>query len=166
MLKKFNDKLPERVYLDPSVLINSIITTSRFHTDCSNLMKSIRNKNIECVISSLSIDEIWYVLIKTVVEDEKNNFLVNEYKKNPKSILLARNIVERITFDLLMVKNFRIVSIDEEIILSANDYLWGCLLLPRDAIHLATSLKYGVKGIITTNSDFKNASKFVDIYLP
>ena len=165
MLKKFTDKLPKKLYLDSSVLINSIITTSKFYEECSKLLEKIKEKNIECFTASLSLDEIWYILIKTVVEDEKNNFLIDEYKKNPKSILSAKNIVERVTFNLLMGTNFKIVDIDIETMLYAKDFLWIYLLLPRDAIHLAIAYKYGISDIVTTNPDFKNASDDFNIYL-
>jgi len=163
MIKRFTDPLPESIYLESSVICNVILTSGRFHKESADLMNRIRDEGVSCAISSLSLDEIWYMLIKNLVEEDRDEFLIKAYKKDPKSILIARDHVEKVTFDLLAI-NLEFLSIDLEIMLNAKDYLWQCSLLPRDAIHLAAALRYGIKAIATTDPDFANASELVGIY--
>jgi len=163
MIVRFTDKLPKALYLDSSVILNAVITGGRFHDECASFLRRIRDEGIRCATASLSLDEIWYVLIKNKVEHLTGQFLVKSYKSNPNSILSARDDVERITFDL-MIMGLEILSVTLDAMLDAKDFLWDYKLLPRDSVHLALSLKHGIKAIATTNPDFMGTSDLVDVY--
>ncbi|MCK4732335.1 MAG: type II toxin-antitoxin system VapC family toxin [Methanophagales archaeon] len=163
MILRFTDKLPKALYLDSSVILNATMTGGRFHDECASFLRRIRDEGIRCATASLSLDEIWYILIKNKVEHLTGQFLVKSYKSNPNSILSARDDVERITFDLLMM-GLEILTVDLDAMLDAKDFLWDCKLLPRDSVHLAVTLKHRFKAIATTNPDFMNTSDLVDVY--
>jgi len=163
MILKFTDKLPGIIYLDASVILNAAMTGGRFHDECSSFMRRIRDERVRCVTATLTFDEIWYVLIKNTVEQLTGQPLFKAYKSNPESILSARDEVERITFDLLGI-DMEILNIDISVMLDAKEFMWEYKLLPRDSIHLAVSVRHRIMAIATTNQDFVNASKMVDIY--
>jgi predicted nucleic acid-binding protein len=163
MILSFTDMLPKALYLDPSVILNAVITGGKFHDECASFLRRIRDEDIRCSTASLSFDEIWYVIIKNKVEHLTGQFLVKSYKSNPDSILSARDEVERITFDLLIM-GLEILTVDLDAILDAKDFLWDYKLLPRDSVHLALSLKHGIKAIATTNPDFMSTLDLMDLY--
>jgi predicted nucleic acid-binding protein len=163
MILSFTDVLPKALYLDSSVILNAVITGGKFHNECASFLRRIRNECVRCATASLSLDEIWYVIIKNKVEHLTGQVLVKSYKSNPDSILSARDEVDRITFDL-MIMQLEILSVDLDAMLDAKDFLWDYKLLPRDGIHLALSLKHGIKAIATTNPDFMSTSDLVDLY--
>ena len=164
MILRFTDKLPKALYLDSSVILNAAMTGGKFHNECASFLRRIGDEGIRCATTSLSLDEIWYVLIKNKVEHLTGHFLVKSYKTNPNSILSARDDVERVTFDLLMM-NLEILSVDLKVMLDAKDFMWNYKLLPRDSVHLAVSLKHRIKAIAaTTNPDFMSISDLVDVY--
>ena len=97
MVLRFTDTLPQALYLEPSVIINAVIDTGRFHAECADFLRRINNENIHCITSVLSLDEIWYILIKNLVEDTTGKFLVKSYKEDPECILTAKNDIEKVT---------------------------------------------------------------------
>ncbi|MCL0078774.1 type II toxin-antitoxin system VapC family toxin [Dehalococcoidia bacterium] len=164
MILRFTDKLPQALYLDSSVILNAIMTGSKFHNECASFLRRLRTERIRCATASLSLDEIWYVLIKTKVESLAKGSLIEVYKRNHNSILLAKGDVERVTFDLLGIENLEILTVDVDIMLRAKGLMWEYKLLPRDSVHLAACLKHGIKAMVTTDRDFISASEVVDIY--
>jgi predicted nucleic acid-binding protein len=163
MILRFTDNLPKALYLDSSVILNAVLSGGRFHNECASFLRRIRDEDIRCATASLSFDGIWYVLIKNKVEHLTGKSLIKSYKSNPDSILSARDEVERITFDLLIM-GLEILTVDLDAMLDAKDFLWIYKLLPRDSVHLALLLKHGIKAIATTNPDFMSAPNQVDVY--
>jgi predicted nucleic acid-binding protein len=139
------------------------MTGGKFHNECALFLRRIRDEEVRCATATLTLDEIWYVLIKNKVERLTGQFLVKSYKSNSDSILSARDDVERMTFDLLAME-LEILNVDLAIMLDAKEFMWEYKLLPRDSIHLAVSLKHRIKAIATTNPDFISASDLVDIH--
>ncbi|RLC74484.1 MAG: hypothetical protein DRI61_16520 [Chloroflexi bacterium] len=163
MILKLTDELPDRIYLDSSILINSIITTSKYYDECSRFIERISDMAIKCFISSLTFDEIWYILIKSVVEDKTDKNFIENYRKRPSIINLAKDVVDRITLDIIMADNFIIIPVTLEVITMAREYIWKYSLLPRDAIHLSAMFSIGINTIATTDEDFKRVEN-ITIY--
>ncbi len=67
MILRFTDKLPKALYLDSSVILNATMTGGRFHDECASFLRRIRDEGIRCATASLSLDEIWYILIKNKI---------------------------------------------------------------------------------------------------
>ena len=83
MILRFTDKLPKALYLDSSMILNAATTGGKFHNECASFLRRIGDEGIRCATTSLSLDEIWYVLIKNKVEHLTGHFLVKSYKTNP-----------------------------------------------------------------------------------
>lgn len=130
MILRFTDQLPKAIYLDSSVILNAAMTGGRFHNECALFLRRIRDEGIRCATASHSLDEIWYVLIKNKVEHLTGQFLVKSYKSNPNTILSAREDVERITFDLLIME-LEILSVALDVMLDAKDFLWDYRVTPQ-----------------------------------
>jgi len=163
MILKLTDRLPDRIYLDSSVLINSIITTSKYYDQCSDFIERVSDKSTRCFISSLTFDEIWYILIKSITEDITGSNFIHEYREDPSIIKLATDIIDRLTLDIMMADNFIIIPVTMDIIMAAREYLWKYSLLPRDAIHLSSMFSIGIKALVTTDEDFGRVED-IEIY--
>lgn len=119
-------------YLDSNLFIYAALYTDERGQRARDLMKKIRKGEEKAITSALTYDEVtWKV----------------KREKGPEASLKAGQ-------SLLEMKNLLFVSIDDEVLWRAHNLIKEHELDPRDAIHLACSLKKGVYTIISEDEDF------------
>lgn len=60
----FKAEPPTISYLDPSFLVNLLLSDAKFHREVRDYSKQLQEKGTILVLSSLGLDEIWFALMK------------------------------------------------------------------------------------------------------
>lgn len=60
----FNSKLLEIIFWDASFVLNFAIEGSKYFKGCVNFSKRMEKENITSILSNLTLDEIWYGLLR------------------------------------------------------------------------------------------------------
>lgn len=69
-LLDFNSEPPRVAYVDPSFFLNLLVEDSRYYEECKNFAEKLRERKTILVMSTLGLDEIWYVLLKLLAIKE------------------------------------------------------------------------------------------------
>lgn len=150
----FNAKLPEIIYLDSSFILNIAIDGAKYFRECADFMKRLEKENIPSAISSFSLDEVWYGLIRaSLIKDYPSDWL-DKLRSEPQIIKNYMQLIKNAARDLILLHNIIVVETKTDTVMNSMNYIEKYFLLPRDAIHLATMLELGIKNIATTDADF------------
>ena len=120
------------IYLDSNVFISAALYGDEVGNRARTILKGIRSGGFEACTSTLTFDEVYWVVKK---EKGKDSAL-------------------RIVKAMLRMKNLRYVPVDKEVLWRTYDLLDGNDLGPRDGIHLACALIFGSEIMISEDSDF------------
>jgi len=147
--------LPESLYLDSNVLIAFFDKNHQSHLNASQLLLEAKATNINIYISSLVLDEVWYVLMRNWQRQELD---INLNSKNKAHIQLYGTCLERITNDILNLLQAQLLPLEtqksSDIVEFALKILVEEHLAPRDSYHLAYLITAGIQGFATIDSDF------------
>ena len=159
----FDSSTPGIVYLDASFIVNFSVEGSKYHEPCTEFVRKLCKENVPSLVSNLTLDEIWYSLIKvSLIKDFGDKWYV-EVRDEPEILQKYVPLIKRVMADISMLQNVILVEVKTEMTLKAIDFIGKYSLLPRDAIHLATMLGLGVKNIVTTDIDFTRV-KDINVY--
>jgi predicted nucleic acid-binding protein len=150
----FEADLPEVMYWDSSFIINFCVDGVKYHSACAGFAQRLKEENILSIISNLTLDEVWYALLRVNLNNDYEDNWREMLRHEPELIVKYLPILRRATADLLMLPNLILVETPTEATLKALDTIERYHLLPRDAIHLTTAISLGVHTIVTTNLDF------------
>lgn len=153
----FDSEIPEIAYLDASFIIHFCVEGTKYHEQCSKFIRRLHKENVPLMISNLTLDEVWYALIKvSLIKNFGDKWYVKLYAE-PHIIQEHVPLIRQVMWDISLQQNMILVEVKTEMTLHAIDFIEKYSLLPRDAIHLSTMLGLGVKNIITTDVDFARA---------
>jgi predicted nucleic acid-binding protein len=153
-------------------------TGSKYHEPCTKFVRKLCKENVPSLVSNLTLDEIWYSLIKvSLIKDFGDKYAsllfaifprmtrkwYVEIRDDPEILRNYVPLIKRVMADTSMLQNVILVEVKTEMTLKAIDFIGKYSLLPRDAIHLATMLGLGVKNIVTTDIDFTRV-KDINVY--
>ena len=148
--------LPRLLYWDASFLVHATYPAARYHADCYAFLESLGNSSDTLsYVSTLALDEVIFAILQLkVAEDHPDIGFWAVYRENAaiirKYIEEIRALVERLWIDPRIL----VVGTEPETILVALEHMRAYSLLPRDAIHLSTMVRYGIDAIVTTDDDF------------
>lgn len=159
----FESNIREIVYLDTIFIINFLVLGSKYHEPCTKFVRRLRDENITSLVSNLTLDEVWYSLIKVNLIKDFDEKWYNILRDKPDIIREYVLLIRRFMSDISMLQNVILVEVKTEMTLKAIDLIEKYSLLPRDAIHLSTMLGLGVKDVFTTDVDFTRV-KNINVY--
>jgi len=152
----FDAPLPRLIYWDASFLVHATYPAARYHADCYAFLERLSSStDTLSYISTLALDEVIFAILQLKVsEDHPDLGFWEVYRQNAGIIRRyleeIRALVERLWIDPRTL----IVGAEAETILVALEHMGAYSLLPRDALHLATMVGYGVDAIVTSDDDF------------
>jgi predicted nucleic acid-binding protein len=127
--------LPESLYLDSNVLIAFFDKNHQSHLNASQLLLETKASNVNIYISSLVLDEVWYVLMRSWQRQELD---INFNSKNKAHLQLYGTCLERITNDILKLLQAQLLPLEtqksSDIVKFALKLLVEEHLAPRDII--------------------------------
>lgn len=127
--------------------------------------REIKRKNTQLITSNLTLDEIWYVLLKVfAIRDYPEEKWQNKLKSNPGLVKKYAEEIEIHTNNLLRIPNLSFVSAPTKVVVDSLNLIKQYGLFPRDAIHVNMVLSK-INNIITTDSDFCMVSG-INVYIP
>ncbi|MEE8358487.1 MAG: type II toxin-antitoxin system VapC family toxin [Candidatus Hydrothermarchaeales archaeon] len=138
------------MYIDSNIFIFAATDKGKLGQNCREIIKLINEQKIACAASFLVVDEVIWILKKSVGKDSAI--------KITKAMLST--LVKWIEIDKLVI--IKMINIYEKTTLD-----------PRDAIHIASMKKVGLSVIVSEDDDFDkvdgieriNASKCIEKYL-
>lgn len=142
------------IYLDTSAFYFLFFEDAKYTKMMKKIFARINSGKEEAITSSLTLDEIAYIILMRLVE--------RKYKKHPKEILRERpkiilefvEQIQNVFQTIFSIKNLEIVEVDRNIAGVVPLLMEEHSLLPRDCIHLETMRKFNIKKILTTDEDF------------
>lgn len=126
--------MSEQLYLDANLFIYAAVNTDGIGIRARSVLEKVKNGDINGVSSILVLDEVLWVVQKSVGRDDAY--------KAVSTLILCPNIVW--------------VDATKNIFADALHVYKEGVLNPRDAIHFATMRFKNVKTIITNDDDFDN----------
>ncbi len=163
-LFSFDSPPPRLAYIDPSFLLNIIVEEAIFHKECLKYKDKLKKQNTLLFLSNLGLDEIWYVLIKLqAIKDHGTKGWQKYVNQHPQAVKEYVDILNETTSAILEIPNLHLIEISTEQTLEALSFIKSYGLLPRDAIHLATTVLSNIDNLITTDKAF-NAVSEINIY--
>jgi uncharacterized protein len=126
-------------YLDSNVFILAALSDSSKAAKAKDLIKKIITGHLEGVTSSLTIDEVVWVIWK---ETKNRGIAIDEGLR------------------MLQFDNLKIMGIDRNIIKNSLIFMNSYKSLkPRDAVHLSAALSANASIIISDDSDFDDVKE-------
>lgn len=119
------------MYLDANFFIFANFASDRRGQKARAILKNVTNGKL-AITSSLALDEVMWVLIKNRQDSE------------------LRAIIE----EIYSIKNLEVKEVPAIIPLRALEFIEVYKLKPRDAFHIAIMEHFGVKEIVSDDSDF------------
>lgn len=150
---------PEIAYIDPSFLVNVILSDAKYHSDAGAFSEQLGAKGSIIVLSNLGLDEIWFALIKAFAIRDYGKRWYKRLGEDPDVVRSYMEDVERATTEILELPRLFMVEITFERALGALELMKRYGLLPRDAIHAYATIASGIDTIITTDADFSRVEE-------
>lgn len=153
-------RAPARVYLDSNFLIATY--AGRWHA--SDLLLFLFSHRTKLYISTLALDEAWWVILRESVKRDRNVRLTGNYLKTHRDLLCTYHPeLERFTNKVMAWSNAVFVAMHKPqpssmaaraLIRQSLDLLNSEQLAPRDAFHLAILRGLGIADVVTEDRDF------------
>ena len=124
------------VYLDANFFVFALLDKTKLGEDARKIYQNVTDKKLKAATSSLTLDEIMWVLIK-----------------NKRKHLLKDAIS-----DIYRTQNLTILPVSVSAPMNAVNEIFEYDLNPRDAFHVAVMREHNITTIISDDSDFKKVS--------
>lgn len=138
------------MYIDSNIFIFAATDKGKLGQNCREIIRLINEQKIACAASFLVVDEVIWILKKSV----------------------GKNTAIKITKAMLSMP-VKWIAIDKSVIIKMINIYEKTTLDPRDAIHISSMKKVGLSVIVSEDDDFDkvdgieriNASKCIEKYL-
>ncbi|MCX8014059.1 MAG: type II toxin-antitoxin system VapC family toxin [Rectinema sp.] len=146
---------PAFAYLDPSFLLNVLVSGASYHSECVAYAHRLEAAKTTLVLSNLGLEEIWFVLLRIqATEEHGEKGWLTFLRENPAKVSAYTPRLEEATAQILEIPRLLLVELSASQSLRALALMKRAGLLPRDALHATTALEIGLDAIITTDADF------------
>ena len=122
----------EEVYVDSNLFIYASSEEGIISKNAYEIIKKINDGNLIAYTSTLTMDEVLYIIQKKVGRE------------------IAANIIE----NYIKLNNLNIISVDLEILNKSIEIYKQTNLKPRDSIHLAVMKINKISAMISSDPDF------------
>lgn len=153
------------VYADSNFLLYCFIKPSSLdpHVDrqrfklAKQLLFGFLQKKIRIVISSLALDEAWYIYLKLLYQKDhgKDAWTPNTLKNHPEIITTYKDNLEKLQKSILAHPYRRLVGVPDDAIAPAFNNMISFQLGPRDSFHLAVCCHEETECLVTGDRDFR-----------
>jgi predicted nucleic acid-binding protein len=151
----FQDPVPSRMYWDAGFIISFASKNSKYHEDCANFLKILEKGKVTCVVSTLALDESWFVILQAKIEEDfapKSFWQV--FNKDKEVIKGYIPDLERLTTNVYRQPYVEIIGIEPEWSFSVLENMSSYCFLPRDAYHLQAMYANRIENLVTLDEDF------------
>ncbi len=151
----FAAPLPPALYWDATFIVNSISDRGTWHRECAEFMTRLENSDTISCVSTLALDEAWFVLLQKMIEaDYPDSKFWNVVNQNRAMVSRYVERLEEITNKIYSSPRARVIAINTDAPRQALGHMRDFYLLPRDALHLAAMRQHKIAHIVTTDADF------------
>lgn len=150
----------DSIYLDSNVLCYARDRSSNKYQIASSILGELLAQNKQIFISELTIDEVWWALLRVWYEYDTGRKLNQGVIKNNRTILPTYYRKLKInTTKILQIPNLCVLPINNlgnNRIAEALNILTSHGLMPRDSFHLTLTKLNNIQGFITSDGDYDN----------
>lgn len=155
--------LPPRAYLDTNLLLYARDQQSAKYRSASTCLGEMIIQGIQLNVSALVFDELWWIYFRQSYKLATGRELTpQEYKRDPTIWQHSWPRIRRITDEILEWGGMNTLEAASplDLVNEAAALMDLNPLAPRDAFHLAITLRHAIPSFVTADSDFD------DIQLP
>jgi uncharacterized protein len=120
------------IYLDTNIFVYALINNGKVGDRCRKILEDVAKRKIRASTSYLTWDEIVY----SVRKERSKDIAIYEGRK------------------ILQFPNLAWLSVNDEVMISAQRLIESYPLKPRDAIHAASALANNISEISSDDPDF------------
>jgi len=149
--------LPPGAYLDTNLLLHVRDETSSKYQSARACLAELLAQRAELHVSALVFDELWWGLFRLSYRLLTGRPLTgDEYKANIELWKANWLTVRRITAEVLALPGLNVLesASSAALVRDAMALIDANPLAPRDAFHLAITLRHQVPAFVTADSDF------------
>ncbi len=151
----FQEPVPSKIYWDAGFIFSFTAKDSKYHQDCANFLKLLEKGEVTCVVSTLALDESWFIILQAKIEEDfapKNFWHV--FNKDKEVIRAYIPDLERLTLNVYRQPYVEIIGIEPEWSFSVLENMSSFCFLPRDSYHLQAMYANRIENLATLDEDF------------
>lgn len=154
-IQGFTDPLPPVLYWDASFVVNFAYEAARYFKECADFLARLDNSQTISYVSTLGVDEACFVLLRlNVEEDHQPAGFWNAYNADHSIIEPYIGALQKLVEGMYAHPRIRLVGTEPRFAVESLEYMQTFHVLPRDAYHLATMRHFGIKHLVTLDTDF------------
>ena len=153
-----------KVFIDTNIITYHLSGHSVFGGACRNFLKGIESAEYESYVTDVVLSEVLLNYVKSELfklRGIKPHRVVQEIKREPSLIRLVNFDAVTKLFGNLRVDVLPVEYKCKELVEVISEYL----LLPNDALHVATMKRYGITDIATNDPDFERVG-WIKVWKP
>jgi predicted nucleic acid-binding protein len=153
-----------KVFIDTNIITYHLSGHSVFGGACRNFLKGIESAEYESYVTDVVLSEVLLNYVKSELfklRGIKPHRVVQKIKREPSLIRLVNFDAVIKLFENLRVDVLPVEYKCKELVEVISEYL----LLPNDALHVATMKRYGITDIATNDPDFERVG-WIKVWKP
>jgi predicted nucleic acid-binding protein len=148
--------VPDRIYIDTSVVIHSYTPNSPYYSDCQALLANLEKKKSLLIFSKILYPELWCAVIGVHIREKFKTDRPAKYAKDhPKCI---QEFFQKSLKVEKKLEGYRhsSIEIEDSIIAKAREIMPLYRVGSTDAIHIATAEVLGITDFAVVDKDIEN----------
>lgn len=146
--------LPTKIYVDSNIFISFLDKNHPNHREASTLLLEALASGVKVYVSTLVLDEVWYVLMRCWQKDELGTKFDSKNKSHVACYAACLRRKTNELFELFEPELIPLGTQPKQIMDSALQLMEDENLAPRDSYHLAYALASELNGFATIDGDF------------
>ena len=144
----------QKLYLDTNVFYFLFFENPKYHDNIVTLFKKIQSGEIKALTSSTTLQELAYISLMRLIEYKFEKHPSDVLRENPDVIAQLSPKIEDMFTTIFSFENLEIVDATQTDVSTIPFLMKKYLLLPQDALQVATMLRENCTRIVSTDSDF------------
>jgi len=154
-IRSLDEPLPATLYWDASFVVNFAFEAARYSRQCSELLARLDEASTISYVSTLALDEAWFVLLQLKIEEDHHPARFwDVYNAQPEVVEQYIDDLERVTQQIGTHPKVELIGTEPLSAFESLSHMRAFHFLPRDAYHLATMRCHGIVSLVTMDADF------------
>jgi predicted nucleic acid-binding protein len=154
-IRSLDEPLPATLYWDASFVVNFAFEAARYSRQCSELLARLDEASTISYVSTLALDEAWFVLLQLKIEEDHHPARFwDVYNDQPEVVEQYIDDLERVTQQIGTHPKVELIGTEPLSAFESLSHMRAFHFLPRDAYHLATMRCHGIVSLVTMDADF------------
>jgi len=154
-VRSLDEPLPAALYWDASFIVNFTFEAARCFRQCSQLLSRLDDASTISYVSTLALDEAWFVLLQLKIEEDHHPARFwDVYNAHPEVVAEYIDDLEKVTEQIGTHPRIELTGTEPLAAFESLSHMRAYHFLPRDAYHLATMQYHRIDSLVTMDADF------------